>query len=35
MRLKGRTDLDYIQIIKKSGCTLRESYLDEGLILEK
>ena len=35
MRLKGRTDLDYIQIIKKPGSTLRESYLDEGLILEK
>ena len=35
LRLKGSTDLDAIQIIKKSGGSLRESYLDEGFILDK
>jgi len=35
LRLKGSTNLDYIHIIKKSGGSLRDSYLDEGFILEK
>ena len=35
MRLKGSTDLDHIQIIKKTGGKLRDSYLDEGFILDK
>ena len=35
MRLKGSTDLDAIHIIKKAGGGLRESYLDEGFILDK
>jgi T-complex protein 1 subunit beta len=35
MRLKGGTDLSNIQIIKKMGGTLADSYLDEGFILDK
>ncbi|CED84791.1 t-complex protein beta subunit (tcp-1-beta) [Phaffia rhodozyma] len=35
LRLKGSTDLDHIQIIKKAGGKLTDSYLDEGFILEK
>lgn len=35
MRLKGSTNLDHIQIIKKTGASLRESYLDDGFILDK
>ncbi|TPX71717.1 hypothetical protein SpCBS45565_g00790 [Spizellomyces sp. 'palustris'] len=35
MRLKGSTNLDNIQIIKKSGGKLIDSYLDEGFILDK
>jgi len=35
MRLKGSTNLDSIQMIKKTGGTLHESYLDEGFILDK
>jgi T-complex protein 1 subunit beta len=35
LRLKGGSNLDLIQIIKKSGGTLKDSYLDEGFILEK
>ncbi|KAG8525362.1 T-complex protein 1 subunit beta [Bacidia gigantensis] len=31
LRLKGSTDLSHIQIIKKSGGKLSDSYLDEGL----
>jgi len=34
-RLKGSTDLNHIQIIKKSGGKLSDSYLDEGFILDK
>jgi T-complex protein 1 subunit beta len=34
LRLKDKP-LDYIQIIKKSGGSLKESYLAEGFILEK
>ena len=35
LRLKGSTDLEHIQIIKKPGGKLTDSYLDEGFILEK
>lgn len=35
MRLKGSGNLDAIHVIKKTGGTLRESYLDEGYILDK
>lgn len=35
LRLKGSTNLDHIQIIKKSGGKLMDSYLDEGFILNK
>lgn len=35
LRLKDSANLDYIQIIKKSGGALRESFLDEGFIMDK
>ncbi|GAM27610.1 hypothetical protein SAMD00019534_107860 [Acytostelium subglobosum LB1] len=35
LRLKGNSNLDHIHIIKKSGGALRDSYLEEGFILEK
>ena len=35
LRLKGSTNLDNIQIIKKRGGNLMDSYLDEGFILDK
>ena len=35
LRLKGSTNLDAIQIIKKCGGGLRDSFLDEGFILDK
>eukprot|EP01024_Parvocaulis_polyphysoides_P030573 TRINITY_DN27838_c0_g1_i1.p1 TRINITY_DN27838_c0_g1~~TRINITY_DN27838_c0_g1_i1.p1 ORF type:complete len:555 (-),score=98.80 TRINITY_DN27838_c0_g1_i1:594-2117(-) len=35
MRLKGKTDLEAIHILKKAGGTLKESFLDEGYILDK
>ncbi|EIE18505.1 T-complex protein 1 beta subunit [Coccomyxa subellipsoidea C-169] len=35
LRLKGSTNLEAIQIIKKPGGTLKESFLDEGFILDK
>jgi T-complex protein 1 subunit beta len=35
MRLKGSNNLEHIQMIKKQGGSLRESYLEEGFILEK
>ena len=35
LRLKGSGNLDYIKIIKKSGGTLKDSFLAEGFILEK
>lgn len=35
LRLKGSSNLDYIKMIKKPGGNLRDSYLDEGFILEK
>jgi T-complex protein 1 subunit beta len=35
MRLKKSGNLDYIQIIKKSGGQLRDSYLESGFIMDK
>lgn len=35
LRLKGSTNLNNIQIIKKAGGKLVDSYLDEGFILDK
>ncbi|CUM67489.1 uncharacterized protein PRCAT00005186001 [Priceomyces carsonii] len=35
LRLKGSTDLNHIQIIKKAGGSLSDSFLDEGFILER
>lgn len=35
MRLKGSGNLDAIQIIKKLGGSLADSYLDEGFLLDK
>ncbi|GMP81803.1 hypothetical protein CsSME_00036390 [Camellia sinensis var. sinensis] len=35
MRLKGSTNLVSIQIIKKPGGSLKDSFLDEGFILDK
>ncbi|KIJ59421.1 hypothetical protein HYDPIDRAFT_162437 [Hydnomerulius pinastri MD-312] len=35
LRLRGSTDLEHIQIIKKVGGKLTDSYLDEGFILDK
>jgi len=35
LRLKGRADLDHIQIVKKVGGSLDDSYLEEGFILDK
>ncbi len=35
MRLQGSNNLEHIQMIKKQGGSLRDSYLEEGFILEK
>ncbi|CAH1980704.1 unnamed protein product [Acanthoscelides obtectus] len=35
LRLKGSGDLQAIQIIKKTGGTLEDSFLDEGFLLDK
>eukprot|EP00124_Ichthyophonus_hoferi_P001170 Ihof_evm11s55 gene=Ihof_evmTU11s55 len=35
LRLKGKQSIEAIQIIKKLGGTLTDSYLDEGFILDK
>ncbi|RKP06644.1 T-complex protein 1 subunit beta [Thamnocephalis sphaerospora] len=35
LRLKGSTNLENIQIIKKTGGRLADSYLEEGFILDK
>nr|CCA25057.1 PREDICTED: similar to chaperonin containing tcomplex polypeptide 1 putative [Albugo laibachii Nc14]CCA27958.1 Tcomplex protein 1 subunit beta putative [Albugo laibachii Nc14] len=35
LRLKGSNNLDYIQIIKKQGGALKDSYLDDGFLLDK
>ena len=35
LRLNGSTDLNHIQILKKPGGSMKDSYLDEGFILNK
>ena len=35
LRLKGSGNLDYIKLIKKTGGTLKDSFLADGFILEK
>jgi len=35
LRLKGSGNLDYIKLIKKAGGTLSDSFIADGLILEK
>ncbi|PXF48095.1 T-complex protein 1 subunit beta [Gracilariopsis chorda] len=35
LRLRGSTNLDHIQVIKKAGGSLSDSWLEEGFILEK
>merc|ERR1719428_2322233 len=35
LRLQGKPHLDYIQVLKKAGGSLKESFLEEGFILEK
>eukprot|EP00442_Polarella_glacialis_P002957 CAMPEP_0115133106 /NCGR_PEP_ID=MMETSP0227-20121206/54206_1 /TAXON_ID=89957 /ORGANISM="Polarella glacialis, Strain CCMP 1383" /LENGTH=533 /DNA_ID=CAMNT_0002539137 /DNA_START=53 /DNA_END=1654 /DNA_ORIENTATION=+ len=35
LRLGGKPNLDYIQVIKKAGGSLKDSFLEEGFILEK
>ena len=35
LRLKGSIDLDMIQIIKKQGGSMKDSFLDSGFILDK
>lgn len=35
LRLRGSGNLDYIKVIKKTGGTLKDSFLAEGFILEK
>jgi T-complex protein 1 subunit beta len=35
LRLKGSRNLEHIQLLKKSGGTMADSYLAEGFILEK
>lgn len=35
MRLKGSNNLDHIQVLKKPGGTLRDSYLENGFLLDK
>ena len=35
LRLKGSADLELIKIMKKTGGSLEDSYLDEGYLLEK
>lgn len=35
MRLKGSNNLDYIQVLKKAGGQLRDSYLEDGFLLDK
>jgi T-complex protein 1 subunit beta len=35
MRLRGSNNIDHIQILKKAGGHLRDSYLEEGFLLDK
>jgi len=35
MRLKGSNNLDHIQILKKAGGQLKDSYLEDGFLMDK
>ena len=35
LRLRGSTNLEHIQVLKKAGGQLRDSYLEEGFLLDK
>ena len=35
LRLRGTTNLEHIQVLKKAGGQLRDSYLEEGFLLDK
>lgn len=35
LRLKGQTNLELIQVIKKAGGSIKDSFLTDGIILEK
>eukprot|EP00931_Biecheleriopsis_adriatica_P008390 TRINITY_DN109585_c0_g1_i1.p1 TRINITY_DN109585_c0_g1~~TRINITY_DN109585_c0_g1_i1.p1 ORF type:complete len:560 (+),score=178.13 TRINITY_DN109585_c0_g1_i1:79-1680(+) len=35
LRLGGKPNIDYIQVLKKPGASLKDSFLSEGFILEK
>merc|ERR1711870_75707 len=35
LRLKGKPNLNYIQVLKKPGASLKDSFLEDGFILEK
>ena len=35
LRLKGSTDLGSVQVVKKVGGSMRDSYLEEGFVLDK
>jgi len=35
LRLRGKPNLDYIQVLKKPGGSLKDAFLEEGFILEK
>lgn len=35
LRLNGSTDLNHIQILKKPGGSMKDSYLDDGFLLDK
>ena len=35
LRLHGSGDLDHIQVLKKAGGSLRDSYLEDGFLLDK
>ena len=35
LRLKGSNNLEYIQVIKQAGGSIKDSFLDEGFILKK
>jgi T-complex protein 1 subunit beta len=35
LRLKGSNNLEYIQVLKKPGGSIKDSFLAEGIILEK
>lgn len=35
LRLKGSNNLDHIQVLKKPGGSLRQSYLEEGFLLDR